>query len=324
MRGLLTFVLIAALAWGGYWFVGARGLEQAANKWFDAAPAQGLVAERESLVVRGFPSRFDLTVTGLRLEDRARGLGWQAPFVQVFSLSYKPWHLIVALPPEQTFTLPGQTVTLTSESLKGSLILTPNADLGLDRIAITTDSPAASSTLGWAHAARSARLATRVVQDRPDTHDIALEILGLAPDPALMADLPGLPAVIDTLSVQVQASFSAPLDRHAAETRPRLTGLIVDESRVTWGSLGLFAKGEIAADAQGRAEGRIMLRLENWRTAFEAARTLGLLTPEVAPTIEQALTLLAGSSDVLDLPLSFQSGRMSLGPIPLGPAPMLN
>ena len=92
MRGLIWLTVILAGLWGGWWLVGSRGVEAAARGWFDAEVAQGRVATYETLAVRGFPSRFDVTVTAPRLSDPARGIGWQAPFVQVFSLSYKPWH----------------------------------------------------------------------------------------------------------------------------------------------------------------------------------------------------------------------------------------
>ena len=53
---------------------------------------------------------------------------------------------------------------------------------------------------------------------------------------------------------------------------------------------------------------------------------LGLIKPEVTETVTRAMELLAqqdGTPEVLDVPLVFQNGRMSLGPVPLGAAPYL-
>jgi len=53
----------------------------------------------------------------------------------------------------------------------------------------------------------------------------------------------------------------------------------------------------------------------------------GLIKPEVAPTWVNVFALLAaqtGDPEDLDLPLVFAKGRMSLGPLPLGPAPRMN
>ncbi|HEX9858135.1 MAG TPA: DUF2125 domain-containing protein [Paracoccaceae bacterium] len=329
MRALLLVVLGLALLWGGYWFMGSRALERGAENWFAAQQARGFIATRDSLSVRGFPNRFDLTVEGLHLEDPARGYGWIAPFAQIFSLSYKPWHLIAALPPEQTFRTPRQDIALTSARLRGSLIVKPGPALTLDRIAVMGEGLAAQSTEGWHLAAATARFATRQDAAQTNAHQIGIEILGLAPDPALMRVLSGqatLPPEIELARLDATAAFAAPLDRHSLETRPALTALTIREGLIRWGTLGFFARGSIAPDAQGLAEGRIDLRLENWRLALAAARAIGLITPETAPTLERALALLAqqsGTPEVLELPLSFQAGRMSLGPIPLGPAPAL-
>ena len=101
MRALVWVVIAVAVTWGGYWFVGARALETGAQAWFQAQTEAGLVAERSDLSVSGFPNRFDLTVTDLRLADPDAGFGWTAPFVQILSLSYKPWHIIAAFANQQ-------------------------------------------------------------------------------------------------------------------------------------------------------------------------------------------------------------------------------
>jgi hypothetical protein len=43
-------------------------------------------------------------------------------------------------------------------------------------------------------------------------------------------------------------------------------------------------------------------------------------------TLESGLTLMAqmsGNPETLDVPLTFRNGRILLGPIPIGPAPIL-
>ena len=54
---------------------------------------------------------------------------------------------------------------------------------------------------------------------------------------------------------------------------------------------------------------------------------LGLVKPDIAPTVERMLEVIAAQSpdlDVINITLSCQDGRMSLGPLPLGPAPRLH
>ncbi|HSF64747.1 MAG TPA: DUF2125 domain-containing protein, partial [Paracoccaceae bacterium] len=100
MRWLLWIVVAAATLWSGYWFAGSRALERGAVQAIAMQAAQGFVSQAD-VSVQGFPNRFDLTLTEPRFGDPARGLVWEAPFAQLFALSYKPWHLIAAFPPEQ-------------------------------------------------------------------------------------------------------------------------------------------------------------------------------------------------------------------------------
>jgi hypothetical protein len=53
------------------------------------------------------------------------------------------------------------------------------------------------------------------------------------------------------------------------------------------------------------------------------AVSAGLLDQEIANTVQNMGSLLAGGSAELSVPITFQNGLMSLGPIPLGPAPRL-
>ena len=78
-------------------------------------------------------------------------------------------------------------------------------------------------------------------------------------------------------------------------------------------------------DANGLAEGRIDLRLTGWRELVPVLVAAQLVTPEVAPTVARALEVMAknGTAEVLEVPLVLADGWMRLGPIPLGPAPIM-
>ena len=87
-----------------------------------------------------------------------------------------------------------------------------------------------------------------------------------------------------------------------------------------------MAKGQIEPDADGFASGRVEIEVTNWQRLIPLLIVTGAVKPEVAPTVENMMAAMAkqgGTPDVLKLPLTLASGRMSLGPLPLGPAPML-
>jgi hypothetical protein len=327
MRALVWVVIAVAVTWGGYWFVGARALETGAQAWFQAQTEAGLVAERSDLSVSGFPNRFDLTVTDLRLADPDAGFGWTAPFVQILSLSYKPWHIIAAFANQQQVRTPWQDLAVASDRLQGSLVIVPGTNLALDRLTLVGDAMRVTSDLGWTASVDTLRFATKQVGTDGTRHEIGLELLGLGPDPSVIAAVPDFPETLEKLRLDAVVTLTAPLDRMAAQSHPRLSQIDVNEVRLVWGTLVLFGTGSITAAPDGVAEGRIALRLSNWREAIPLAVAAGLIKPEVAPTWQNMFALLAaqtGDPEDLDLPLVFARGRMSLGPLPLGPAPRMN
>ena len=329
MRGFMVAVLALGVLWGGYWFVGSSALQKGVEGWFADQAAQGRIATNGGVEVHGFPNRFDLTVTDVHLADPVTGIGWDAPFAQVFSMTWKPWHLIAALPNRQTMTLPDQVIGLASTKLQGSLKMVPGTLLALDAVVVDGADLVATSSLGWVLAAKRVELASRQDASVAHGHEVNLTVTGLVPDAGLMAAIAGtsdLPGVVDTAMLDVVAGFSAPIDRLAGASRPQVVALTVKDATVRWGDLVVAAKGALVADAGGLAEGRVDIHIENWRKILPVAVAMGLIKAEVAPTVEKMMGLMAqqsGDGTSLDLPLVMKAGRMSLGPIPIGAAPRM-
>jgi hypothetical protein len=329
MRKLLFLLVALTVLWSAYWFVGSSFLRSAANDWIAAQAANGVTVETSSLSVAGFPNRFDLTAEGIRFADPASGIGWQAPFAQVFAMTWKPWHVIAALPPEQTVILPVQEITVISEGLRASVRARPNPDLPLAMAIVETGPISASSSQGWTHGLDKAVLSIGAATGTPNAYDIAADIAGLAPDPALLRQIApegGLPPEIAAIRLRATATLTAPLDRHAGEIRPRLASVALSDFEIDWDKVVLTADGSITPDDQGLASGRINFTIANWRTVLPILVASGTVRPQLARTAETMLEGLArqtGDPEVLKIPLTLQDGWMSFGPIPLGPAPML-
>lgn len=326
MRAMIWIVGILAVLWMGYWFAGSRAVENGATAFFAQAADQGLVATNAGVNVAGFPNRFDLTITAPDIGDPQTGLRWQSPDLSVYAMTWKPWHIITVLANTQTLDLPGHTLGVVTTDARASVMAVPGGSLALDRIDVSITGPQVTSTLGWTVAADGMELHTRQNASLPHGHEVSLAIPNLMPDAALIGAT-GLPAAIQMIRLDAIGSFSAPLDRHAQTTQPRLTGLRVKEGTVLWGDLTVAAAGEIAANADGLAEGRIDITITGWRKAVPMAVTMGLIQPQVAPTVEGMLNAMAvqdGDAETLELPLVYQNGRGNLGPLPLGAAPRLN
>lgn len=326
MKALIVAVLAIGTLWGGYWVAGSIALQKTTEAWF---AGHGEMASTSKIEVHGFPNRFDLTVTNVHLADPVSGFGWDAPFAQVFSMTWKPWHFIAALPNSQTLTAPGQTIDLESSKILASLVLVPGTALALDGIIVDGTDLVATSSLGWVLAAARAELATRQDASVTNGHEINVTLTNLIPDPALLTAIAAssdLPGVVEVAQIDLVAGFSAPIDRFAGDTKPQAVSVVVKKGEIRWGDLILAAKGALAADADGLAEGQVDIRIENWRKMLPVAVAMGLIKAEVAPTVENMMALMAqqsGNATDLELPLVMKAGRMSLGPIPLGDAPRM-
>lgn len=317
MRGLIWVTVILAGLWGGWWVVGSRGAKAAAESWLAEH------ATYDELSVAGFPNRFDLTVTGLEMADPARGIRWRTPFAQVFAMSWKPWHLIAALPGGQVFSLPEGEVTLDGAGMMGSLLLVPGGDLALSEAVVQGADLRLAPGLGVLRGAAKAVGSIRVDESRTHGYRLGLAVQDIAVEGAWATGL-GLPERLDEVFLDAQLGLSAPIDRHLGASRPVVARLAVTAARVNWGELRLSAKGEWQADAQGYPAGQIDIRVENWRLLPPVLVAAGVIGAGFAPALTRGLEVMAtegGEPSVLVLPLVAAGGRMSLGPLPLGPAP---
>lgn len=331
MRALLTFILIAAAAWSGYWYIGSTGANAAFNTWFEDRRAEGWVADVATLETNGFPNRFDTTFGDIALADPDTGLAWEAPFFQIFALSYKPNHIIAVWPNEQRIATPLAKYDVTSEDMRASLVTDAAATLPLDRLTLTAEALSVLE-IGTREPTRAEAL-TLAVERQPvaeNSYRLGFKADGFSPalDWRLQIDPKGaLPDTLDALSADLTVDFDAPWDINAIQTarpQPRKIDLRLAEAR--WGQLELQAAGEVTVDSAGIPEGEITIKARNWRDILRLAVESGAIPEGFGGTLEDGLSVmsrLAGNPKTLDIPLGLRGGRVLLGPVPIGPAPRL-
>jgi len=328
VRILLILILVVTGAWCAYWFIASSGIRSGFAAWFEARRAEGWVAEVQELGVAGFPNRIDTSFTGLSLADPETGLAWDAPFFQILALSYRPNHVIAVWPGEQRIATPREKFTLESGDMRASLVLRPNRDLELVRTTLTAKDLTIQAD-GSERATRLAALtlaAERVAADAAPTYRLGLSSDGVMP--ALPIRLGRtLPDALETLRADMTVTFDAPWDRHAIEdARPQPRRIDIRLAEARWAQLELLVAGALDVDARGLPDGSLTVKARNWREILRLAVETGSLRPAVARRLEDGLSLvagLAGNSRTLDIPLEFRRGGMFLGPVPLGPAPVL-
>ena len=314
LRILLALAVAAAAAWGGYWFVGARALDQTIAQLLQDHP----VLSVDDHVVRGFPNRFDLTLTAPRLE--AEALAWQGPFLQVFALSYRPHHLIVVLPNDQQARMGETLITLQAADTRASLVMTPSLTLPLERLALVMQSPLLQIGTD-SHRADALRIATRSTD--PRLHEAVIEIETGFPDPDWMDRLDpagAWPRRYDIVRLEGQVQFDRPLDRTALEApliRP--TAVELTGGRLAFDGIDLRATGAVELDEAGRLSGPVTLTVAGWPELLERLTSSGTVDAEQAGFLRGMLSGMAdpATPETVELPMTLRDGALAMGPVVL-------
>ena len=328
MKRLLFVIIAAAALYAGYWFFGANGASAGFTRWFEDRRAEGWVAEYESINTRGFPSRFDTTITDISLADPDTGVAYAAPFLQIFALSYKPEHLIAVWPNEQTIGSPFGKAAITSADMRASLIVKKSAALALEKANFAAEDVSAKMEDGAIYGASNILIAVEQVATTQSSYHFGVEARDVAiPQPARLRLEAGLlPEKLERAHGDVTIAFDKPWDLNALQAeRPQPTRIEVKLIEAKWGQLDLRLAGAFDVDSAGRANGQVTIKAQNWRDILALGVATGAVPQQLQRPIEQGLSLLSGLSgnrNTLDLPLTLDNGQMKLGPIPIGPAPL--
>lgn len=325
MRLLLIAVVSAAAIWSGYWWFGSRAVESGIRSWLDGRADAGWVANYASIQTRGYPNRFDTTIDDLELADPAEGFAWSAPLFQILRLSYRPNHIIVVWPGEQTFATPNGRITVQSSQARASLVLKPGLDLELERATAVFENITLDSSAGWTAEAAEGRVAVHASESASNTVNLGIEARGLRSSGAGLNRLASAGAVPDVpafLKLDAELTFDSAWNRRAIETHsPDLTALRLNLLNVERGEFELTAAGELTVDTEGLASGTITLRARSLREMLLAAASVGWVSQSQFSVLGAGVDLLtafSGTSETLEVPLTLRRGQVSIGLFPLG------
>lgn len=196
--------------------------------------------------------------------------------------------------------------------------------------------------------AKLAHLGHDAPPDSMAAYDVNLSLQGLSPQ--ALPDLAGAAQALNvsgTLALIGQGRLwlnQAPTPGMLADGTIRPSGLRIDGAEMQFGPLTARVVGMLRPDAQGRMEGALAIYTADAAPVLDAAAGAGLLPGSVvklAGTMLRSLSAMPmpgeGEDDrtqprsidwptpaagELRLPILFADGRMSFGPIPLGPAPV--
>lgn len=334
IRLLIALTLIVGLVWIGGEVLLAQQLRRMTQAGTGLAAGQVL------------PLR-DPARIGVRLEAPVATLPMgrvSAPHATLWASPLSPARLVLSLPPDLTLDAGAGSVALSLTDPQASMALRPLAGLAPGRVHLASGAVAlAGRPLAERVAldARSFALGAGAPSQARAAYGVDLAVARL--DPAAVsalvpAALPG-PVSLTARGVVWLDAVPAPAAL-ASAAPPQVAGLRIDGAELRLGDLSARAVGQLAADAQGRAQGLVALYTRDANGLIEAGAAAGLI-PEnarrLAGTMLRAVSTMplpetaagetadwpAPAPDELRLPILFSDGRASLGPIPLGPAPQL-
>ncbi len=326
MKRLIVMIVLLAGAWSAYWFYASSQKRAALEGWFTEKQQEGWTAFYEGMAVMGFPNRVDATIAKPRVANQDGSIEWQAPFLQLLSLVYKPNHVIVVWPHDQTLVTPYSTIALRQDDLRASVVFDGDEASSLDRFSLVGEKIEARTDRGSWQAAEFLLAAERLTGATSD-YRVALT----TKDMSVSLPFPGsnaLPDRIESLALNTNVAFEHPWDANSfLFDRPKPTKLEVVSADITWGPIELQASGTLELDDTGTPEGELDFSLNNWEELIGDIANSGSMSHQQAQSIMMMISMMASSSGdprTFDGTLTFSGGMMRLGQLPIGPAPRIS
>ncbi|WP_371156460.1 DUF2125 domain-containing protein [Jannaschia sp. 2305UL9-9] len=313
MRNLTVLVILAAVAWGGWWVVGSRLLRTAMTDAISTARGGDWIVDIDDLAVSGFPNRFDTRATGVDIASPEGLWGLTIERVESFALSYRPDRLIIVPAPEAVITTPAGPVDVTAGDLRASGVVRL-ADGGGLASATVAGQDLSIEAGTWTVTLAAGQIATREVGG-PLTHDMALSLDGLN-----MAGLMTDPRLPDQVT-QVRADMTLTLDR-PLQQGGQLQAIALRDLHVDLGGGTLDLSGDITIGADGLPRGALTLGLTEWRDLLTLAPAFDIPPGQVA-LLAGGLSGMEDTDGTAVLPLTLAGGQLMFGSIPLAPLPRL-
>lgn len=329
MRKLLWIGAVLALLWVGWWVVASVSLRGGVAAWVDARAAEGWQAEVAQIEGGGFPLTLTAGLVDLALADPDAGVAVQTQRLDIAAAALWPGNVSVTLDdgPILLATPLGRN-TLTMQGGVVALNLDPGPALELDALGWTSGPWSIADPTGSLVQAND--LTLTMTQTQGPTYDLVALATDFAPGdgPRRALRLPdGFARTFDSLQVQATVTFDTSWDRAALDTRrPQPRQITLHKAEAHWGDLQLNMAADLTVDASGVADGTIALQAQNWRSMLDLAEASGVLPNNLrgqAEGILQALAGASGNAETLDVTLSVKGGMITLGFIPLLPAPRL-
>ena len=327
IRILIAIVVALSAIWSGYWLYGSRVHRDMIVGVLEQARGDGWDISYSEVDLKGFPNRFDTTISGLRAAHPLGTYSWEGNALRLATLSYRPDHIIAVFPDRHRLALDSVPYDISSSDMRASVEFGGSSDTALQQLILEAADLEVGGPNGWTAAADTALAAIRATEAEPASTDLALRIgnarlAGGTEAPRAM-EIAGL----ESASAEAVLKLSRPLGPvMCLDGTARATGLEGIRISAVWDGARLDASGSLEFDMLGRPTGGLDISVRNWRELLAAAAAAGTVPPELAQSLEFALGLLAMLSadpDTLDARVEFADGVAELAGVALFEAPRM-
>ena len=313
-RRILWVGVFAALLVAGYsagWFYLAGLLEARAKATIARVNRDGVTAECENPVARGFPFRLGIYCDRVAYADAVGAVGFSAGGFRSAGQIYDPMRFVAELDGPATLDTPGNgSLKLDWERLRASVRW---AEPLPERVSVEGGNAAVSLAAG----APLATIGDFEAHMRPNGEDLDLagNFEGLVIDPALV-DGRKLPSFSGQSDVTIQNGTKLAASR-SIELRGQ-SGTIRTASLSTGPQTGVTVSGPFKIGDDGLVDATLKITIRDPRGL---SAVLSEAFPEKRREIGNVFSALTFMGDEPTVPLTIDKGRAMLGFIPLGQIP---
>ena len=343
----LALVLVIAAGWSLYWYIGSEKAKDSFAKYLDKNRRAGIEIDCTGAAWSGFPFRFELTCSKLKVVSSKRALPFtlETGALHAVALAYNPFHLISEMQTPLTLTLQPGTADEVVISSQGAPLRT-SARVKLSPRRADQVSLLATDQTGTVHHTGDPTAAPRpYTLERANLHSRFAEppVAGVAPfDFALtVTDLVYGPDGTVLFGKEPLRVEEIELDG-SITALPFKAGLNFAERAEKWqaggGELSVrklksisnfltgISSGAIALDGDGRLNGKLEWTVSGFDDLMARLRTAEIINEKAAAAADTLLTLLGKSDKDAEVPglklkTILKEGKLYFGPFRIAEIP---
>ncbi len=331
MRRLIWLAVVFVLVWSGWWFFASSSMKNGIDVWLSDRRAEGWQAEVVETRTGGYPFALEAIMVSPVLADPDSGVAFSASQLEIAAPAWWPGYVSVTFPQDNmVFASPLLRHTVQAQTAIADFRLHPGTALEVEELALRSGTWVLATPQGSLMGADGLTLSMLQAPDDPNRYSFVLDAPAFEPGrlPRSALRVPeDWPVAFDSLALAMEITFDRPFDRTTLEdARPQPRRVDLELAEAQWGALSLLGAATLDVAPGGLLSGEVSLQARNWQDILTLAETAGALPPELRPQLERVLGALARSSgnpDNIDAALTLRDGRIFVGFIPLGRAPLL-